>query len=258
MNGGDASLTNEDTESKVIFTERTPSISRVEEKLRSDIDAILDENLDFWLRFSTAYHQVQKFKTEVKDLEDEISKIKERCKPDSDMKPEVLPVYKHLREIQRELGLWLAQSVPLKDELKSRFASLCTIQEEITLALREGAEEDEIKFSSHQAAKLQGEILNMKQENNKVREELQAALDHVSMLQLQIEKTLTRLNEEFGLSGNQPEQANRNRVPLHSFIFGTKPKKHKTSLFSIMHPNKKYQILRAGIRLSPRNSSSSS
>ncbi|KAL8472234.1 hypothetical protein ACS0TY_029448 [Phlomoides rotata] len=251
---GDVSITNEDTDSKLVFIDRSPSISIVEEKLRSDIDGILDENLDFWLRFSTAYHQVQKFKTEVKDLEDEISKVKEKHKPTSEMKPEVLPIYKHLREIQRELGVWSAQSVPLKDELKSRFASLCTIQEEITQALREGAEEDEIKFSSHQAAKLQGEVLNMKQENNKVREELQAALDHVSILQLQIDKTLSKLNEELGISSDQPEHSNRNRVPLRSFIFGTKPKKQKHSIFSIMHPNKKYQILRAGIRLSNRTS----
>ncbi|PIN19264.1 hypothetical protein CDL12_08062 [Handroanthus impetiginosus] len=248
------SNTNEDDdEIKLIFIDRCPSISKVEEKLRMSIDAILDENLDFWLRFSTAYHQIQKFKTEVQDLQDEISKLKEKKKPDGSvtmqMKSEIRPIYKHLREIQTELSVWLEQSVSLKDELKGRFASLCSIQEEITKALKEGVEEDEIKFSSHQAAKFQGEILNMKQENNKVREELQAGLDHVRILQLEIEKTLRKLNEEFSISSEQTDTFSRPRVPLRSFIFGTKPKKQKNSIFSCMHPNRRYQVLRAGIRL---------
>ncbi|KAI3451246.1 hypothetical protein Pfo_007911 [Paulownia fortunei] len=246
-------IRNED-EIKLIFIDRTPSIPKVEEKLRTDIDAILDENLDFWLRFSTEFHQIQKFKTEVQDLQDEISKLKVKRKQDgsctTQIKSEVRPIYKHLREIQRELTVWLEQSVSLKDELKRRFASLCSIQEEITKALKEGVEEDEIRFSSHQAAKFQGEVLNMKQENNKVREELQTGLDHIRMLQLQIEKTLRKLNEEFGISSDQPENLSRPRVPLRSFIFGTKPKKQKNSIFSCMHPNRRYQILRAGIRLS--------
>ncbi|KAH6822503.1 Kinase interacting family protein [Perilla frutescens var. hirtella] len=244
----------DDEESKVIFISKSPSMSREEEKLRTHIDAILDENLDFWFRFSTAFHQIQKFKTEVRDLEDEISRHREKRKPE--IKSEVMPIYKHLGEIQRELTVWLDQSVPLKDELKNRFASLCNIQEEITKALKEGMEEDEIKFSSHQAAKLQGEVLNMKQENDKVREELEAGLDHVSMLQLQIEKTLTQLNQEFGISTDQSEH--RNRVPLRSFIFGNnKSKKPKNSLFSCMHPSRRFQILRAGIRLSTHNSNTS-
>ncbi|KAL3838657.1 hypothetical protein ACJIZ3_023248 [Penstemon smallii] len=252
---------NEEDEIKLIYINRPALISIVEEKLRMDIDAILDENLDFWLRFSTAFHQIQKFKTEVQDLQGEIVKLKEKKKQEGSatmrIKSEVRPIYKHLREIQNELTVWLEQSVSLKDELKRRFASLCNIQEEITKALKDGVEEEEIRFSSHQAAKFQGEILNMKQENNKVREELEAGLDHVSSLQLEIEKTLRRLNEEFGISSDQAELKNsmsRARVPLHSFIFGTKPKKQKNSIFSCMHPNRRYQILRAGVPLANRNS----
>ncbi|KAK6154162.1 hypothetical protein DH2020_013801 [Rehmannia glutinosa] len=233
-----------------------PTISAVEEKLRVEIDAILDENLDFWLRFSTAHHQVQKFKSEVQDLQDEISKLREKKKQEGSVtaqqKSEVRPIYKHLREIQTELTVWLEQSVSLKDELKRRFESLCGIQEEITKALKEGVEEEEIKFSSHQAAKLQGEILNMKQENNKVREELQSGLDHVSVLQLEIEKTLRQLHEEFGISSDQPKlqhTMSKARVPLRSFIFGTRAKKQKHSLFSFMHPNRKFHVVRAGVPL---------
>ncbi|KAL6558713.1 hypothetical protein OROMI_019063 [Orobanche minor] len=236
-----------------IFVNRSLTISAVEEKLRVEIDAILDENLDFWLRFSTAFHQVQKFKSEVQDLQDEISKLKDKKKQEGSVtaqqKSEARPIYKHLREIQAELTVWLEQSVSLKDELKRRFESLCSIQEEITKALKEGVEEEEIRFSSHQAAKLQGEILNMKQENNKVREELQTGLDHVSMLQIETEKTLRQLNEEFGISSDQPklqQNMSKARVPLRSFIFGTRAKKQKNSLFSFMHPNRKFHVVRAG------------
>ncbi|KAG6399883.1 hypothetical protein SASPL_141368 [Salvia splendens] len=60
----------------------SPSLTLVEEKLRADIDAILDENLDFWFRFSTAFHQIQKFKTQVRDLDEEMLKLRERRKTD--------------------------------------------------------------------------------------------------------------------------------------------------------------------------------
>ncbi|XP_073126353.1 kinase-interacting protein 1 [Henckelia pumila] len=244
-------------EIKSVHTERTPSISAVEEKFRTDIDAILDENLDFWLRFSTAFHQIQKFKTEVQDLQDEISKLQEKKKQGGSvktrLKSEVLPIYKHLREIQTELTLWLEQSASLKDELKRRFASLCGIQEDITKALKDGAEEEEIRFSSHQAAKFQGEILNMKQENNKVREELETGLEHVSVLKLDIEKTLGKLHEDFDIPSDQPQlkhNMSKSRIPLRSFIFGTRQKKQKHSIFSYMHPNRRYQILKAGVPVS--------
>lgn len=228
--------------------------SQAEEKLRMDIDAILDENLEFWLKFSTSFHQIQKFKNTVHDLQNEISKIKEKKQQQEggsvvDLRSEVRPIYKHLKEIQAELTVWLEQSVLLKNELESRFTSLCNIQEKITVALKEGVEEEEIRFSSHQAAKFQGEVLNMKQENTKVKNELQAGVDHVTTLQGDIDKTLKNLTEEFELAGDQPQlrhSASRSRVPLRSFIFGTKPKKQKHSIFSCVHPNKKYQVLRAG------------
>ncbi|XP_042037706.1 kinase-interacting protein 1-like [Salvia splendens] len=237
---------------QMIFKVNPPGISAVEERLRMMIDAILDENLDFWLRFSTAFHQVQKFKSEAQDLIDEIKKLRRKKKQEggitSQLKSEVRPIYKHLREIQTELTMWLEQRVSLKDELKRRFTSLCSIQEEITTALKEGVEEDEIMFSSHQAAKLQGEILSMKQENNKVREELQTCLDHVSQLQLDIEKNLRQLNREFSICTDQPQlqhAISRSKIPMRNLIFGTKVKKQKQSLFNFMHTNKKVHAIRA-------------
>ncbi|CAN4114835.1 unnamed protein product [Withania somnifera] len=238
---------------KIILIDQRSSLSPVEEKLRIGIDALLDENLDFWLRFSSAFHQIQKFKTTAQDLQDEISTVRDKGAKEhsskTDMKSEIRPIYKHLREIQNELTVWLEQSLSLKDELKRRFSSLCSIQEEITKALKDGVEEDEIKFSSHQAAKFQGEVLNMKQENNKVREELEAGVEHVTTLQVDVEKTLRKLDQEFDVGGGQPQltnSASRSRIPLQAFIFGTKTKKSKRSFF---HHNRKYQILKGGVPL---------
>ncbi|XP_042015955.1 kinase-interacting protein 1-like [Salvia splendens] len=235
---------------KLIFNVKSHGVSAVEEGLRMEIDAILDENLDFWLRFSTAFHQVQKFKSEAQDLLEEIAKLRDKKKKEGcltpQLKSEVRPIYKHLREIQTELTMWLEKRVCLKDELKRRFTSLCGLQEEITTALKEGVEEDEIRFSSHQAAKLQGEILSMKQENNKVREELQTCVDHVSVLQLDIEKTLRQLNQQFSICTDQPQlqhAISRSKIPLRAFIFGTKVKKQR-SLFNFMHTNRKMHSVR--------------
>ncbi|KAJ9561713.1 hypothetical protein OSB04_006873 [Centaurea solstitialis] len=244
--------------------------SEVEERLRMEIDAILDENLDFWLRFSSQFHQVQKFKTEVEDLKEEIVKVKNKgveaktgvgagagagagteeipntCMFTTDLRSEIRPIYKHLKEIQGELTVWIEQAESLKEELHRRCASLTNIQEAITMALKEGMQEDEIKFSTHQAAKFQGEILNMEQENNRVNEELEAGLHHTRSLHLEIKKTLRKLEDEFGLSDNQnPYQQNfvrapsRPGIPLRSFIFGVKTRKQRPSIFGTRNNLKK-------------------
>ncbi|XVF15298.1 hypothetical protein REPUB_Repub09cG0139000 [Reevesia pubescens] len=222
--------------------------SAIEEKFRMNIDELLEENLDFWFRFSSVFHEVQKFETEVTDLEAEVSKLKERQNQGGSsttkysLKSDVRPLYKHLKEVQNELSVWVEKSLLLKEELKNRFSSLCEIQEEITKALKASAEDDDFRFTSYQAAKFQGEILNMKQENNKVANELQAGLDHVTTLQLEVERTLAKLTEDWGLSGSKSRQSSlqhsdsQSGVPLRSFIFGVKPKKQKTSIFSCVHP----------------------
>ncbi|PSS21475.1 Protein NETWORKED 2D like [Actinidia chinensis var. chinensis] len=243
----------EDEDVKLVLIGQHQSVlSPIEEKFRMHIDALLDENLDFWLRFSTSFHQIQKFKTGFQDLEAEISKLKEKDKSNQegstkapDIKSDLRPIYKHLREIQTELTHWIEQSALLKEELQRRFTSLCSIQEEITEALKDGAEEEEMKFTSHEAAKFQGEVLNMKQENKKVRVELQVGLDHVTALQNDIEKTLEMLNDEFELSGSKKQSSGQSRVPLRSFIFGTKPK--KKSIFSCMHHRKYNELRTAGL-----------
>lgn len=99
---------------------------------------------------------------------------------------EIELIYKHLTEIRTELNGWMDKCILLKDEQKKRSSSLCHIQEEITKALKMSTEDDDFRFTSYQAAKFQGEVLNMQQENNKVAEELQAGMDHIAVLQLEV------------------------------------------------------------------------
>ncbi|XP_017256652.2 kinase-interacting protein 1 [Daucus carota subsp. sativus] len=221
--------------------------SPFEKKLKDQIDGILDENLDFFLRFSTTFHQIQKFKNSITDLQDEISKFKAReakkaeGKPDQldiEFKSDVRAVFRHLNEIKSELRVWLEQSDSLKEELQTRFSSLCSIQQTIIAALKEGVEKDEIAFTSHQAAKYQGEVLNMKQENKKVNEELQGGIDNVTSLQTECEDAIKKLDEAYGLTENAARNVNKPGIPLRSFIFGNKEKKKKPGLLSYMHPKK--------------------
>ncbi|XP_059641857.1 kinase-interacting protein 1-like [Cornus florida] len=239
----------EEEDIKLIMPDETQNVSPIEEKLQMNIDAILDENLDFWLRFSTSFQQMQKFKTGFQDLLDELSKLKEKVKTKqggsmtTDQKSDFRAIYRHLREMHGEMTVWLGQSALLKDEQLRRFTALCYIQEDITKALKACVEQEEMKFTSHQAAKFQGKVLQMKQENNKVRGELQGGLHHVTALQHEIDKTLMKLNEEFGVSGSMHRRqsqlknsTSRSRIPLQALIFGTKAKKPKNSLFSCMSP----------------------
>ncbi|KAG2298625.1 hypothetical protein Bca4012_009871 [Brassica carinata] len=245
----DNHLTNDDYSIGIVAVENE-NMSLVEEQFRLNIDELLEENLDFWLRFSTAFGQIQSYDTSIEDLQGEISKLEQRKKQDGSstakhtVRSDVRPLYLHLREINTDLGLWLEKGAALKEELKSRFESLCNIQEEITKALKSSAEDDDFRFTSYQAAKFQGEVLNMKQENNKVADELQAGLDHITTLQLEVDKTLGKLNDEFSLSGSKnrsdtdlQHSDSRSRVPLRSFIFGSKQKRAKPSIFSCMHPS---------------------
>ncbi|MCL7048648.1 hypothetical protein MKW94_021366 [Papaver nudicaule] len=257
----------EQEESKMLIVDEPHVLSTIEEKFRKDIDELLEENLEFWLRFSTSFHQIQKFQTSIQDLQTELSQLKDKKKqegsskegkestsdrPERDrserssrsLKSDARPIYKHLREIQTELTVWLEKSTLLKDELQCRFSSLCDIQEEISKVLKMGSSKttsDDIELTSVQAAKFQGEVLNMKQENNKVADELQAGLDHVNSLQLDIEKTLAKLNDEYKFSGSSKsasgkQSSGKPRIPLRSFLFGSKPAKKKPSIFLCINP----------------------
>ncbi|KAL4367456.1 hypothetical protein GQ457_05G014340 [Hibiscus cannabinus] len=244
----------------VILSNQSQPLSEIEEKFRMNIDELLNENLDVWFRFSAAVQEVPKFENGVKDLQAKISILYERQKQDgsatvnSSLISDVQPLNKHLTEVQTELNSWVERSLLLKDELKNRFSSLCNIEEEITKELKASAADDEFRFTSYQAAKFQHEILNMKQENNKVAEELQAGLDDARTLQLEVERTLAKLTTDWEISGSkinrssqQQDPDTQNRVPLWTFIFGSKPKKQKTSIFACVHPalHRKYTGLKS-------------
>ncbi|RDX81702.1 Protein NETWORKED 2D, partial [Mucuna pruriens] len=234
--------------SEICSIEPPESTSPIEEKFRSNMDEILEENLTFWLKFSAYFSEIQKFETTIKDLQIELSKLERKGMLSEgntnimySIRSDAKPIYKHLTEIQTEITVWIEKGALLKEELQRRFSSLCDIQEEITAALKASAEGDDFRFTSYQAAKFQGEILNMKQENNKVADELQAGLDIVACIQVEVEKALVKLNDEHGFSASKRQQnghlrqsENRAKVPLRSFIFGTKPKKQ--SIFSCMTP----------------------
>ncbi|KAL6983126.1 hypothetical protein U1Q18_016520 [Sarracenia purpurea var. burkii] len=226
------------------------TIPMIEDKLRSDIDGVLEENIEFWLKFSASFHQIQKFQTSVQDLQEELTKVRERRKHDGNAKhqaalnSDIRPIYKHLREIQTELAMWLEHNSLLEDDLQNRLLSLSSIHEEISrvsnAGSREGGEMEEL--SNYQAAKFQGEVLNMKQENNKVGYKLQVGLEHVRELRVEIATTISDLEEELGISRskNRPTSKNsssRSRIPLRSFLFGVRLRKQKpSSLFQCMSP----------------------
>ncbi|KAJ8637507.1 hypothetical protein MRB53_011774 [Persea americana] len=245
------SVTNLSTEEdlKLILNQEPPAPSPVEEKIRGDIDRVLEENLEFWLRFGAAIHQIQKLQKKVQQLQEEILKQKEKkqdvgsSNADPAENSEASTIERKLRELQSELSVWVEQNAILKEELQRRFSSLCKIQEEISLVSNMHSVTED-KFTAQKASKFQGEVLNMKQENNKVADELQAGLYLVRGLQLEVLKMRSKLHENIETSEpkNDPPYHNqvrrspsRNKVPLRSFLFGTKPK--KPSLFSCMNPS---------------------
>ncbi|KAJ4914962.1 Protein NETWORKED 2B [Raphanus sativus] len=171
---------------------RGKKIPTVEEKVRGDIDAVLEENIEFWLRFSTSVHQIQKYQTAVHDLKAELSKLSSNAS-------EAKPIYRHLREIRTELQLWLENSAVLRDELEGRYETLCNIKDEVTrMTSQSGGTKvnDSTELSSYQAAKFHGEILNMKQENKRVFNELQGGLERAKTLRTDVERVLKKYKQQ--------------------------------------------------------------
>ncbi|KAM7518503.1 hypothetical protein LguiB_017465 [Lonicera macranthoides] len=235
----------EDANKEISAVDEPRIIPTIEEKIRMDIDDLLEENIEFWLRFSTSIHQIKKFQTQFHDLQAESTKVMEKKKRDESTTPrssdpDIRAIYKHLRDIETELTLWTEHNDVLRDDLQNRLLSLCTIQEEITKLSDSGSQVDQTELSDYQAAKFQGEVMNMKQENNKVASELLAGLDRGKRLKVDIEKTMEKLDEELGISitkNNQMKNSvTRAKIPLKSFLFGVKLKKQKPSLFACISP----------------------
>ncbi|XP_028555553.1 protein NETWORKED 2D [Dendrobium catenatum] len=236
-------------EVKLCYLDQQHKTSPIEEKFRAELDTLLDENLDFWLRFSTSYYQIQKFETTFKEVQADLKMLKGHNKevrsaaasPKQILKQDMSLLDKKLREFHTELQVWLEQNEILEAELQFRFKTLCNMQEEISKASSDTEIEDS-KFTPYLAVKLQGELLNMQQENNKVTKELQTGLDHVKAIQSEVVKALSKLRKSFNLSGSKGNQKNQNtrhwsaksKVPLRTLLFGEKRKKQ--SFFSCMIP----------------------
>ncbi|GJN36248.1 hypothetical protein PR202_gb25090 [Eleusine coracana subsp. coracana] len=222
--------------------------SPLEEKFRADIDTFMEENLAFLMKFSMSFQQIQGFQTKYEQLKPDISKLinEEKLKASKDhtnnhpARTETEATEKRLRELKIELQVWLEQNEMLKGELQCRFDFLCSIQAEIEEAMEMGADTEEgARFAPYQAAKFQGEVSNMKHENNKVANELQAGLNTVKGLQTEIEKVLSNILKSTSLSAPKTTSTWRNtpaksRVPLRMFLFPAKKK--KPSLFSCVNP----------------------
>ncbi|CAH2038455.1 unnamed protein product [Thlaspi arvense] len=250
-------------EVKVKFADTNDTLRKkiptVEEKVRGDIDAVLEENIEFWLRFSTSVHQIQKYQTAVQDLKAELAKMRIEKKQQDNaggisnaaVASEAKPIYRHLREIRTELQLWLENSVVLRDELEGRYATLCNIKDEVSRVTSQsgGAKVSDTEISGYQAAKFHGEILNMKQENKRVFNELQAGLDRATALRTEVERVVCKQEEDLGFLNATPTRSlskstssTKPRIPLRSFLFGVKIKKYKqpkqpSSIFACVSPS---------------------
>ncbi|KAE8704071.1 Detected protein of unknown function [Hibiscus syriacus] len=194
------------------------------------------------------------------NLSFEVSKIEAKRKQygsissKDTLQSDVKQLSEHLRQVHDELTVWTEKDESLREELKERFSSLCELQEEITMALTASAEDDEFKFRSDQAARFQGEILNMKQENIRVANELEAGLDNVTRLQLEITRNQAKLSGDEGLSGSKKcrsggrvhrSDSRSGKVPLSAFIFGGKSKKQKSSILRRMNTRMTTVLLRS-------------
>ncbi|KAH1110633.1 hypothetical protein AAZX31_04G092500 [Glycine max] len=224
--------------------DKSHSLSTLEKKFRSNIDDLLEENLEFWLRFSTSVHQVQKFQSSIEDLKFELKRIRDNMfqENSSSIQSEIKPIFRHLREIRTDLSLWLEHSEVLHEELQGRHPSLCTLQDEIARTANPNpASNNMAKLSGYQAAKFQGEVLNMKQESNKVSSELQGCVSFVKELKGQVEKMLEELSQEIGVNNHDhmKHSTSSSRIPLKSFLFGIKLKKQKQSFLSCVTPTKR-------------------
>ncbi|KAK8696560.1 hypothetical protein V6N13_001693 [Hibiscus sabdariffa] len=207
---------------------RSACASAVENKIRSSMDELLEENLEFWLRSNAAFNQIKKYQASVKDLKFELSRLRERSikqETTEHLKSEMRLVYCQFREIRTELTLWMESNEMLKDDVEGRYSSLCNVENEIATGLNGG------ELSGYQAGKFQGEVVNMKQEINKVYNELKEGYESARQLKHEVEKLMNSLEREIGWlisSMSQPvkyRRRTRSIIPLGTFLFGTKSKK---------------------------------
>ncbi|XP_074577957.1 protein NETWORKED 2A-like [Curcuma longa] len=228
-----------------------------EEKLGKDVDRLLGKNLEFWLRFSTTYHYVQKLKAKYGELLADINKLdgnkteggKASDTDNQTSNAESESVSKRLNELKTEFLLWSEQSMLLREELEKRFLSLNNMQEEISSVVSKSSTSEGALFTPHEAARLQSEVMNMKQVSSKASSHLLVGLDQIKGVQSEIERQLAKLYETFQIFISRGKHdPNKEGVPLSAFLYGFKPK--KSSIFSRILPIFQKQKAKAHSRLS--------
>ena len=229
--------------------EEPATSNAVEERFRRDIDGLLEENLEFWLRVTASFEQIQKIQAAWTRLQAEIAQ------PESSS----TSLFSNLSALHAELLSWLDEDAQLKSELQCRFSSLGMIKEEMSRVLAESVGDEETQLTPYRAAKFHGELLGMQQENNKVAEDLRAAWGSAKSVEAEVERAMARLRRSLGLvspATTLPHYhfrhfSGKSKIPLKSiFLFGAKPKPKKPSLFSCMNPalQKQYSDLSPGLR----------
>ncbi|TVU37082.1 hypothetical protein EJB05_10373 [Eragrostis curvula] len=238
----------------VSHIEETKIMSPFEVKFRNKIDALVDQNLQFVVRYSMASHHMQDFDRKYQEVLNEMVNMEDKKTRESDTTTESEPAEKKLRELRTELDVWFEQNALLHQEVQLKTTSLCSLQEEIAEALRCSSEIDGTRFTPYEAAKFQGEVLNMQQSNIKIESELQAAQERMRELQSKVNDDLRKLHESFELSSRRLSQTetessyrnqfkhfpSKSRVPLRNFLFGTKRK--KKSMFACINPTLQKQF----------------
>ncbi|KAE8731291.1 hypothetical protein F3Y22_tig00002840pilonHSYRG00955 [Hibiscus syriacus] len=218
------------------FTRR---MRRKPDKLHGEDSKNLQRTWEYMLR-GTSVHQIKKYQTSVKDLRAELSKLRKNQEggKQQSMKSAARPIYYHMREIKTELTSWLENNEVLKDEVQDQHSTLCNFQDEITRVTNASDHSGETGISLYEAAKFQGEVLNMKQEIKRVSEQLISGFTHARQLKEEVERTMADLDKEPWSSPSMNSLSHsrswRPRIPLQSFLFGIKfrgkKKKKKTLL----------------------------
>ncbi|XP_074584865.1 protein NETWORKED 2C-like [Curcuma longa] len=215
-------------------------VSPIAEKLRRDIDTLVEGNLEFWLRFSSSFHRIQEFKSKYNNLQAEINGLNEKKTSGAEASPESVLVISKLRELKTEALVWLEHSALLRGELQSRISGLSELQKEISGAINTKPESEEVFFTPYEAATFYGEVMNMKQEFTKAEFELQSGREQVRKLQAEIDGQLIKSCGKFepfpsGRFHAHLDNSPRATIPLRVFLFGgAKPK--KPSFFQRIQP----------------------
>ncbi|KAE8669138.1 hypothetical protein F3Y22_tig00112254pilonHSYRG00076 [Hibiscus syriacus] len=97
--------------------------------------------------------------------------------------------------LEDNIAFWMSNAV-LKDEVQGRYSSLCNIKEVELRMSKSNDYKGELELDGYKAARFQGVLLNMKQENSKVSNELKGGFDRMQQLKEDIGDIMANLEKE--------------------------------------------------------------